>query len=270
MLLGSASVRAKVTAIVVLGAALFARRADAYRPFDGTDADVAELGSFELEMGPAHFYAQGDRNYLIAPATVLNFGIFRNTELVIDMQNFVALGAVPTGDPRVQLLDTDVLVKHVFREGILQGKTGLSIAAEGGPLVPEINGTDAFGASLDVILSYRWDWGTVHFNEWGEYTREHTADLWSGVIVEGPHEWILRPVMEMYYERDFTINQTESLLVGAIWTLKESFVLDAGVRGARVGAENAAEVRLGFTWALPMWEPTENAAATRALGRRSM
>jgi hypothetical protein len=254
-------VRAKVTSVVVLAVALFARRAEAYRPFDGTDGDVAELGSFELDMGPAHFYAQGGRNYLIAPDAVLNFGIFRDTELVIDMQNFVGLGEIPPGDPRVQLLYTDVLVKHVFREGVLQGKTGLSIAAEGGPLVPEINGTDAFGASLDVILSYRWDWGTVHFNEWGEYTRERTADLWSGVIIEGPHEWTVRPVSELYYERNFTVDQTESILVGAIWTVKESFVLDLAVRGARVGAENAGEVRLGFTWAIPMWETAQNAAS---------
>ncbi len=255
--------------LVALGAMFLARRADAYRPFDGTDADVAELGEFELEMGPAHFYAQRERNYLIAPATVLNFGVFDKTELVIDLKDYVALGAVPTGDPRVQLLDTDVFLKHVFREGILQGQTGLSIAAEGGPLTPEINGTNAFGASLAVILSYRWDWGTVHFNEMGQYTREHTGDLWSGVIVEGPHEWVVRPVTELYYERDFTVNQTESLLVGAIWTLKNSFVLDLGVRGARVGDENAGEIRLGFTWALPMWEPANNAAA-RSLRRRTM
>jgi hypothetical protein len=253
-------VRATRVVLFVLGTLSFASRADAYRPFDGTDADVAELGHFELEMGPAHFYTLAGRDYVIAPATVLNFGILPGTELVIDLQNFVALGTIPPGDSRVQLLDTDVLVKHVFREGILQGKSGLSIAAEAGPLTPEINGTNAFGASLDVIVSYRWDWGTVHFNEWGEYTREHTADLFSGVILEGPHEWTVRPVSELYYERDFTVSQTESILVGAIWTLKDSFVLDLGLRGARVGSENAGEVRLGFTWSIPLWESAESTA----------
>jgi len=58
------------------------------------------------------------------------------------------------------------------------------------------------------------------------------------------------------------------MLLGAIWTLKESFVLDLGIRGARIGDENAAEVRLGFTWAIPMWSPTEN-AATQISGRRT-
>jgi hypothetical protein len=256
---------AVLVALVASAVTTFAPRASAYRPFDGTDGDTAELGHFELEMGPSHFYTQGGRNYLVAPATVLNFGLLPGTELVIDLENFVALGSLPPGDARVQLLNTDVLVKHVFREGILQGKTGPSIAVEAGPLTPEINGTDAFGASVDIIVSYRWDWGTVHLNEWGEYTREHTADLFNGVILEGPHEWTVRPVSELYYERNFTVDQTESILVGAIWTLQDSFVLDLGLRGARVGSENAGEVRLGFTWSVPMWEPTppsvtENAA----------
>ena len=114
--------------------------AAAYRPFDGTDADVAELGSFELELGPAHLYYQTGQsslrgNYLIAPATVLNFGIFENTELVLDFDDFVAIGPLDGRQPAA-LLNTDVLVKHVFREGILQGKTGLSIAVEAGPLAP--------------------------------------------------------------------------------------------------------------------------------------
>jgi hypothetical protein len=255
-----------VAFLFAAGIALFSSRADAYRPFDGTDADVAELGSFELELGPAHYYYQAGQNYLIAPATVLNFGIFPDTELVVDFQDFVAIGP-RDGRPAAALLNTDILVKHVFRDGILQGKTGVSIAVEAGPLTPEINGTNAFGASFDALFSYRWNWGTVHFNEWPSYTREHNVDLLSGVIVEGPHDWLVRPVSELYVEKEFNAVQTASLLVGAIWTVKESFVLDLGVRGARIGDENAAEVRLGLTWAIPVWEKTENAAA-RAASRR--
>ncbi len=246
------------TALLAVAGLLHSKRADAYRPFDGTDADVAELGRFELEMGPVHWYDHAGQNYLIAPATVLNLGIFENTELVVDFQDFVALGALH-GRPRLALLDTDVLVKHVFREGILQGKSGLSVAVEAGPLTPEINGTSAFGASADLILSYRWDWGTVHFNEWPEYSREHNLDLFSGVIIEGPHEWLVRPVSEFFYEKEIHGDQTASALVGAIWTPRESFVVDLAFRGARVADENEAELRLGFTWAVPVWEHAESA-----------
>jgi hypothetical protein len=259
-------VRKAVALLLGAGVVLSSSRADAYRPFDGTDADTAELGEFELEFGPAHFYRQGEQNYVIAPATVLNFGLLPLTELVIDFKDYIALGPLQPGVPRAALQDTDVFVKHTFREGILQGKTGISIAAELGPLTPEINGTNAFGASLNVIFSYRWDWGTLHFNENPMFSREHDFEIFSSVIAEGPHEWVVRPVAEAYYDRNFNVYETESLLVGAIWTLKDSFVLDLGLRGARVSGENAAEVRLGFTWAIPMWEKTENAA--RAAPRR--
>ena len=65
------SLLAAATALATLANA---PQAHAYRPFDGTDADVAELGTFELELGPVHWYSQGEAHYLIAPATVLNLG----------------------------------------------------------------------------------------------------------------------------------------------------------------------------------------------------
>jgi hypothetical protein len=234
-------------------------RAFAYRPFDGTDADVAEQGAFELELGPAHWYYQSGRgsihgHYLIAPATVLNLGILEDTELVVDFQDFVALGALD-GRPAASLLETDVLLKHVFREGSLQGKSGPSFALEAGPLTPEINGSNAFGASLNAILSYAWRGGAIHLDEWPSYTRSHTFDFFSGAIIEGPHDWVVRPVCEIFYERQLGGSDTQSVLVGAIWTAKESFVVDLGLRGARIGQERAAELRLGFTWSLPVWGP---------------
>jgi hypothetical protein len=245
--------RCRLALAVASSMLLVASPASAYRPFNGTDADVADVGSFELELGPAHFYSVGGQSYLLAPTSVLNLGIFDDTEIVIDSTNAVALGPLG-GRPRDAFVDTDVFLKHVFREGTLQGKTGLSIAAEGGALTPEINGQDAFGASLAVILSYRWDSLTVHFNEQAQYTRAQTVDLFSSVIVEGPYDWTVRPVSELFVEHEFNGLQSESALLGAIWRLRESFVLDVGVRGARLGDQDAAEVRLGLTWAIPLWQ----------------
>ena len=59
-------------------------RAEAYRPFDGTDADVTGTKVFELELRPLNDCRQGAENSLIAPALVLNLGIFERTELVVD------------------------------------------------------------------------------------------------------------------------------------------------------------------------------------------
>jgi hypothetical protein len=248
--------RASVVALALAGT-LTAPPAFAYRPFDGTDADTAELGEFELELGPAHYYRLGPQNFLIAPATVLNFGLFPDTELVIDADEYVALGKLTMGTPRVAILGDDVLLKHTFREGTLQGKTGVSIAAEGGLLTPELNGVVDVGGSIDVITSYRWKPLTLHWNEWFEFTRDHDADLFTGLILEGPHEWPVRPVSELYLDKNFAGGSTESALLGAIWHVRDSFDLDVAVRGARVESENAVEVRLGLTWAIAMWEPAK-------------
>ncbi len=242
---------------VAAGLVFVPSRAEAYRPFDGTDADVAETGVFELELGPVQYYRLGSQNYLVAPDLVLNLGVIDGTELVIDADQYIALGPLDSDVSRVSLLGDDVLVKHVLREGTLQGKTGVSLAAEGGVLTPEVNGSAGFGASLDVIVSYQGSWGTVHWNEWFQFTRDHDADLFSGVILEGPHDWTVRPVAEFFYDKDFSTDQTVSALVGAIWTVNDSLAFDVALRGARQGNDNAGEARLGLTWAIPLWDRTE-------------
>jgi hypothetical protein len=244
-----------VTTSLAAALLLSPARAEAYRPFDGTDADVAEVKVLELELGPVHYYRQGNQNELIAPAVVLNLGIFERTELVVEANDYVALGPLEPGEARVSLLGDDVRLKHVFREGVLQNRPGISVAAEGAVLTPEIHGGDGVGGSLDVIASDRWSWGTIHWNEMFSYTREHHADLFNGVIVEGPHDWVVRPVTELFYDKDFAGDATASALVGAIWSVDESLALDVGLRGARIGDENAFEARLGLTWSVALGEP---------------
>ena len=48
----------------------------AYRPFDSTDAAVAPPGEFEVELGPAGLVVERSHRTLIAPAYVLNLGLF--------------------------------------------------------------------------------------------------------------------------------------------------------------------------------------------------
>ena len=249
--------RTAAAVLLAAGVTLAPAQAHAYRPFDGTDADVAELGTFELELGPAQWHYRsgqsGAAHYVVAPSTVLNFGLLDRTELVVDFDDYVALGPL-AGRPRVALLDTDLKVKRLLREGTVQGKTGPSVAFEAGPLVPEVEGSSSWGASLDTLVSYEWQGGAVHLDVWPSYTREHEPDLFVGAIVEGPRRWIVRPVCEIFYEKELDVAETESALVGAIWEAKSWLALDAGIRGAHVGADHVAEARLGFTWTLSMWE----------------
>jgi hypothetical protein len=227
----------------------------AYRPFDGTDADVAELGSFELELGPLQWYSQGDSHYAVAPATVLNLGYLPGWELVADFQNFVGID-IPARQPRVALRDTDIFTKGILWPGSLQNVgSGPSIAAEFGPLLPEIHGEKGFGASCNVIVSERWAGVTIHVNNWFELSRgDLELDWFEGVIIEGNIDAPARPVSEWFVEHEFVANLTTySGLVGGIWRASDALDLDAGLRVASVGGERTSEVRVGLTWTLPVW-----------------
>jgi hypothetical protein len=257
--------RALLVPPAALAFALIATPARAYRPFDGTDADVAETGDFELELGPVHWYSQAYAHSLIAPATVLNLGLIPRLELVVDFQNFVGID-LPPGVARDRLLDTDVLVKYVLLPGVIQGKgNGPSIAAEVGPLLPNVNGAEAFGASADVIVSQRWRGFTMHVNSWFELSRgDLNLDWFEGVILEGTFEAPVRPVSELFVEHEFAANETTwSGLVGAIWRAKDGLDFDVGLREASVAGERATEVRLGITWTLGVWKPAQEAGHGR-------
>lgn len=229
----------------------------AYRPFDGTDADVAATGDFELELGPAHWYSQGNAHFVIAPATVLNLGFAPRWELVADFQNFVSLDRSPPR-ARDQLVDTDVLTKAVLLPGILQDRgRGPSVAVEFGPLLPNVHAERGFGASCDVIASIRWRSLTAHVNTWIQLTRgDLHPDWFEGVILEGDTTQVVRPVSEWFVEYEFISGTTTlSGLVGGIWHAREGLDFDVGLREASVDGQRATEVRLGLTWSIGVWTP---------------
>jgi hypothetical protein len=255
-----------IAALLVL-TTVSARTAYAYRPFDGTDADVAGLGEFELELGPVHWYSQAGNHYVIASATVLNLGIFRGAELVVDFQNYVAIDeATPPKESRDRFRDTDVFVKGVLRRGSVQGESGPSVAAEVGPLLPTVNDESGFGASCNVIVSHHWSDFTMHVNNWLELSRgDLHFDWFEGVILEGSQDAAVRPVTELYLEREFvTREMTWSMLFGAIWRAREGLDFDIGLREARVGQDAVSEIRLGLTWTLTVWEAASEERAGHA------
>jgi hypothetical protein len=231
-------------------------RAWAYRPFDGTDASVAELGTLEVEAGPAQFYRSGRNNYLVTPAAVLNLGFARDLEAIVDFEPVLGLERV-AGERRVRLLGTDALVKWVLCRGVLQGERGLSVAFEGGPLLPEIHGEERFGAQARTIFSYAWPALALHFNEQVDLTRSGNLALFSGVIVEGPRKLMIRPVAELFAEKELHADAGYSALLGAIWPVSAAITFDAGARFAREDGAGAFEARLGLTWTSSIWSAPE-------------
>jgi hypothetical protein len=259
------AISATAAASLALSIAMtWASPARAYRPFDGTDADVADLGNFELELGPASLYYAGTGHFLEAPATVLNLGFARGWEAVIDFQNFVALDPTPS-EPRLRLLETDALLKALIVPGSLQeAGPGPSAAVEFGPLLPEVNGDSGdsgVGASCNVVVSQRWSGLVIHANNWIQLTRgTRHLDWFEGMIFEGSLENAFRPVGEVFVEHEWVAGVTTwSGLVGGIWRARSGLDLDVGLREARVAGQGITEVRFGLTWTIGVWRPEEPA-----------
>jgi hypothetical protein len=220
----------------------------AYRPFDGTDAAVADPGQVEVELQPAGRLQEGSQSFLVAPGMVVNFGLTKGLEAVFEGRLLTPLSS---SEPPI-LTDAGAFLKYVVRPGVLQDKSGPSIATEFGVLFPETAGDSHSGASWAGIVSQRWDWGTVHFNVQTQFNREQHADLFVGVIVEGPHTWKVRPVAEVFYEDDVGSTQTYSALVGLIWQVREDLSFDVAVREASTNGRAVNELRAGLTFAFPL------------------
>ena len=184
--------------MMALGLMSWSTSAFAYRPFDGTDAAVAAPGEVEIELQPAGRLREQKANTLIAPATVLNYGLSDGWEAVLEGQGQTPL--TPSGP--TSITSAGAFLKHVLQPGSLQDKTGPSVATEFGMLLPDSTGNSGVGASLAGIVSQRWDWGTIHLNAETALTRDHHADVFLGGIIEGPSKWSIRPVAEFFYEKE--------------------------------------------------------------------
>jgi len=220
----------------------------AYRPFDGTDAAVAAPGELEIELQPAGRLHEGGNTTLVAPATVINYGLSEGWEAVFEGQGQTLLS--PSGP--TSLTSAGAFLKHVLQPGSLQDKTGPSVATEFGVLLPDSTGSSGVGASLAGIVSQRWDWGTIHLNAATALTRDHHADVFLGGIIEGPSKWTIRPVAEFFYEKEFRQSETISGLVGLIWRVRDNLSFDVGLRHALTNGHPVNEVRAGLTFGFPV------------------
>jgi hypothetical protein len=223
------------------------RPAQAYRPFDGTDAAVADLYETEIELQPFGYQKTGSQSTAIAPFVVYNYGFAERWELVLQTEMLTPI--VGGGQPSIAA--TGAFLKYVIIPGSLQEKSGngISVATEFGPLLPGINADSGVGFSWAGIASQRWDWGTAHFNVEANLTRDHQAETFFSVILEGPRNWTVRPVMEVFYDKVWTEGESRSILLGAIWQVDKDLSLDAAYRYAVVDGRPVNEIRAGLTFA---------------------
>ncbi len=239
--------RAGLRVMLLSLAAAWPLGASAYRPFNSTDAAVAAKGEVEIEFGPAGYLVQGSDKALVAPSLILNWGFADRWEAVLEGRHFVEIGS-DIRQPRLRVEDTALSLKGVLRQGSLQEETGPSVATELGALLPTINGDPGVGAEWALIASQRWRDLTVHVNGAAAWTRAHAPGVFGGIILEGHDAWVVRPVAEVFVERERDLPTTVSGLVGTIWRASDGLSFDAAVRRARAGSVNTTEIRVGLTW----------------------
>ncbi len=225
--------------------AFSASLAFAYRPFDGTDAAVADLKQIEIEFQAFGWQHDASQTTLIAPGVRFNYGFAERWELVVEgrLETPLSPGGVSS------LAANGAFLKYVVKPGVLQEQTGLSIATEFGALLPEVNGDRGTGFSWAGIVSQRWDWGTAHFNVETDLTRDQRGEAFLSVILEGPAKWKVRPVVEVSYDKVWTQTESYSGLVGAIWQVKDNLSFDAAYRYGVVNRQPVNEIRAGLTFA---------------------
>jgi hypothetical protein len=237
---------AAVAGAIGLGVVVWADPAAAYRPFDGTDAAVADLGEVEIEFQPAGVVHTNTTTALAGPNAVFNYGFADRWELVVQSQaQGFPNGAGPSNVPNGAFL------KYVLVPGVLQDRPGPSVATEFGPLFADFGGSGT-GFSWTGIVSQRWNWGTVHFNVEANLTPDQHGEGFVDAIIEGPNKWTVRPVMEIYADSVLGQSQTYSALVGAIWQARDNLAFDVAARYAFVNGRPVNELRAGVTFGFPL------------------
>jgi len=110
---------AALIAVALVG--FWSDAANAYRPFDGTDAAVAEAGEIEVELGPVEYLRDAADRSLFAPDLRINYGFAPGWEA--SLEGDVAHG-LTAGIPGASVVAGEALLKSVLREGSLQEKPG--------------------------------------------------------------------------------------------------------------------------------------------------
>jgi hypothetical protein len=219
--------------------------AHAYRPFDGTDADVVGPGMMEIELGPVTYIDTPDGYVVEAPVLTINAGISERWEMVID-----ATRATQRFNPaRITTIESAALLKGILREGSLQDADGWSIATEFGVLLPTHNADDDYGGTAAVIGSMQGQRAILHLNAAVARNRDGENEIFGGVIFEGVVAGPVRPVAEVTFEAvDREDSHAVAGLVGAIWESRDTLSFDVALRAIRAASEWSYEGRIGLTW----------------------
>lgn len=216
----------------------------AYRPFVSTDASVAAPKTLELELGYFGLARTRGEDGYSSPQSVINYGL---------LGRFEAVGEFVVQHPqagRSQVVDAALNLKGIAREGVLQEKSGPSVALEGSALLPESGHANTkLGYEQTLVVSHRVSNATLHWNIGGGWERSASLPFaaW-GLVAELPLWKGLRAAGEINGASVRGEVPDDSGLLGAIWeTGWRDLALDAGYRRGLSAAAADWAVTAGFS-----------------------
>ena len=230
------------------------RDAAAIRPFDGTDASVADAGTVEFEMGPVDWIGVGGGEDALAPLAVVSIGVARDWELSAYAQPSWLLSE--SSGSRFALLDAALQAKRMLREGSLQGLPGPSLAVEVAALLPATELRNDFGARITPVVSQSWRGFTSHVSTSLFWTRLHEPAATGSLILEAPEIAArIHPAIEATTGWQSGLGRSWSALAALIWNPRDDLEFDLGFRLGRALDLTGREIRAGFTWSFRAWDP---------------
>jgi hypothetical protein len=216
----------------------------AYRPFESTEAEIEEKRQTELEWGFFRYENEGTTDRVISPDFQLDYGIADQWELT-------GQGRLQIYDEEgrnLEILEPEIFVKRLIREGSMQDKTGPSLAAEFGPQLPSTKENErSFGLHALGISSYEFAGIMNHLNLGLEQDREDFKSnfIW-GTILEYPSKGKYRLVSEFNGRAIYSHAPENSALIGAILDLEKA-KWDIGARKGLSESSPDWELTAGVT-----------------------
>jgi hypothetical protein len=233
-----------------------------YRPFVSTNAVVEDPREIEVELGYFKLERNERKTTFDIPQVELDYGIVNNLEVEAEFEV-----AEIADEDDIQLLDPELSLKAVLKEGFLQEKKGLSIAVKTSLLLPStIQEERKFGFEEVGILSGKLSLLTLHLNLGGGINREGNLFTTWGLIWELPIIPKLRLVGEVNGEKAKEESFDNSALVGFIWQpLWPDVFFDLGIRKGISGEAADWEFTTGITFSFSLGSHTNDTSINRDL-----
>ena len=218
---------------------------------DANDARVAPPGVVEYELQPIgllHSFTD-QRTYLIAPSLQLYIGLAEEWDMIVLTRGYGAVDGVGT---EYALDDNFVAVRRMLVHGTYsddgEGDDGPSLTLQVGAFLPPTDAEEAYaGASVALLFAQQWDAGTLHLNLWLNGWSDE-VELFGSAVMEGPGDWEVRPVVEVWVSHLVDDQLTVSGMAGVVGDVDDALTLEAGVRFGGNDQQQELEVRAAAWW----------------------